>query len=184
MTLIIVIVVIVLLIAIYAGLYNSLIQLRTHAQESWSQIDVQLQRRNDLIPNLISTVKGYSKYEAGTLEKVTKLRTELNSIPDSDHAKKMEVSNELTGTLRTLFAVAENYPDLKANENFKELSGQLTKVEEDIANSRKYYNGVVRTFNDKVLMFPSNVVASMFGYKEKEMFEVDAIERENVKVEF
>ena len=98
--------------------------------------------------------------------------------------EKIKANKELSKGVVKIMALAESYPDLKANENFKELSGQLTKVEEDIANSRKYYNGVVRTFNDKVLMFPSNVVASMFGYKEKEMFEVDAIERENVKVEF
>ena len=112
---IIVIVIVVLLIALYAGLYNGLVQLRTHAQESWSQIDVQLQRRNDLIPNLVSTVKGYSKYEANTLEKVTQLRSQLENIPDDDRAQKMAVSNELTGTLRSLFAVAENYPDLKSS---------------------------------------------------------------------
>ena len=174
MTLIIVIVVIVLLIAIYAGLYNSLIQLRTHAQESWSQIDVQLQRRNDLIPNLISTVKGYSKYEAGTLEKVTKLRTELNSIPDSDHAKKMEVSNELTGTLRTLFAVAENYPDLKASQNFIQLSDELAGTENRIATERNRYNESVQTFNAKIRKFPTSFIASIMGVEKRDYFEAQA----------
>ena len=184
MTLIIVIVVIVLLIAIYAGLYNSLIQLRTHAQESWSQIDVQLQRRNDLIPNLISTVKGYSKYEAGTLEKVTKLRTELNSIPDSDNAKKMEVSNELTGTLRTLFAVAENYPDLKASAEYQKLMEELTNTENKIAYSRQLYNSCVRRFNEKLQAFPSNLVGKIHHFTQFEYLQVPAEARETPKVEF
>lgn len=118
MAILIVILVLVVIIGIYVVMYNGLVQLRVHAQESWSQIDVQLQRRNDLIPNLVSTVKGYSKFEASTLAKVTELRTALNNVPDDDHAKKMEVSNQLTGTLRTLFAVSENYPDLKASAEY------------------------------------------------------------------
>lgn len=184
MTLIIVIVVSVLLIAIYAGLYNSLIQLRTHAQESWSQIDVQLQRRNDLIPNLISTVKGYSKYEAGTLEKVTKLRTELNSIPDSDHAKKMEVSNELTGTLRTLFAVAENYPDLKASAEYQKLMEELTNTENKIAYSRQLYNSTVAALDAKIQSFPSNIVAKIHHFQQMDYLQVPEEAKAVPKVSF
>ena len=130
---------------------------KVYAEEAWSQIDVQLKRRNDLIPNLVETTKGYSKYEAGTLEKVTKLRTELNSIPDSDHAKKMEVSNELTGTLRTLFAVAENYPDLKASAEYQKLMEELTNTENKIAYSRQLFNSSAANFNQRLLTFPSNM---------------------------
>ena len=157
---IIIIVVIVLLVALYAGLYNGLVQLRTHAQESWSQIDVQLQRRNDLIPNLVSTVKGYSKYEASTLEKVTQLRSQLENVPDDDRAQKMAVSNELTGTLRSLFAVSENYPDLNASTQYQSLMEELSNTENKIAYSRQLYNSTVANLDAKIQSFPSNIVAS------------------------
>ena len=156
---IIIIVVIVLLVALYAGQYNGLVQLRTHAQESWSQIDVQLQRRNDLIPNLVSTVKGYSKYEASTLEKVTQLRSQLENVPDDDRAQKMAVSNELTGTLRSLFAVSENYPDLNASTQYQSLMEELSNTENKIAYSRQLYNSTVANLDAKIQSFPSNIVA-------------------------
>lgn len=161
MAIIIGILVVVIIIGIYVAMYNGLIQLRVHAQESWSQIDVQLQRRNDLIPNLVSTVKGYSKYEASTLEKVTQLRTELDNVSDDDHAKKMAVSNELTGTLRTLFAVSENYPDLKASAEYQQLMEELSNTENKIAYSRQLYNSTVAALDAKIQTFPSNLVAKI-----------------------
>ncbi|WP_373842005.1 LemA family protein [Limosilactobacillus sp.] len=164
MTWIIVIVILAVLVAIYVALYNGLVQLRVHAQESWSQIDVQLQRRNDLIPNLVSTVKGYSKYEASTLEKVTQLRTALNNVPDNDRAKKMAVSNELSGTLRTLFAVAENYPDLKASTEYQNLMEELSNTENKIAYSRQLYNSTVAALNARIQTFPSNIVAKLHHF--------------------
>ena len=180
----IILIIIVLIVAIYITTYNGLQRSRVYVDEAWSQIDVQLKRRNDLIPNLISTVKGYSKYEAGTLEKVTKLRTELNSIPDSDHAKKMEVSNELTGTLRTLFAVAENYPDLKASAEYQKLMEELTNTENKIAYSRQLYNSTVAMFNEKLLTFPSNLVAKMHGFKKMDYLQTPTEEKAVPQVKF
>lgn len=179
MTLIIVIVVIAIIIGIYIVLYNSLVQLRVHAQESWSQIDVQLQRRNDLIPNLVSTVKGYSKYEASTLEKVTQLRTELAGVPDDDHAKKMEVSNELSGTLKSLFAVSENYPDLKASTEYQQLMEELSNTENKIAYSRQLYNSTVAALDAKIQSFPSNIITKIHHFTAMEYLQVPA-EAQNV----
>lgn len=184
MAVIIAILIIVIIIGIYIALYNSLVQLRVHAQESWSQIDVQLQRRNDLIPNLVSTVKGYSKYEASTLEKVTQLRTDLNNVPDDDHAKKMEVSNELTGTLRTLFAVAENYPDLKASTEYQQLMEELSNTENKIAYSRQLYNSTVAALDAKIQTFPSNLVAKLHHFTKMDYLQVPETAKETPKVSF
>lgn len=184
MAVIIAILVIVIIIGIYIALYNSLVQLRVHAQESWSQIDVQLQRRNDLIPNLVSTVKGYSKYEASTLEKVTQLRTDLNNVPDDDHAKKMEVSNKLTGTLRTLFAVAENYPDLKASTEYQQLMEELSNTENKIAYSRQLYNSTVAALDAKIQTFPSNLVAKLHHFTKMDYLQVPETAKETPKVSF
>ena len=184
MAVIIAILVIVIIIGIYIALYNSLVQLRVHAQESWSQIDVQLQRRNNLIPNLVSTVKGYSKYEASTLEKVTQLRTDLNNVPDDDHAKKMEVSNELTGTLRTLFAVAENYPDLKASTEYQQLMEELSNTENKIAYSRQLYNSTVAALDAKIQTFPSNLVAKLHHFTKMDYLQVPETAKETPKVSF
>lgn len=184
MALLIVILVIVILIGIYIALYNGLVQLRVHAQESWSQIDVQLQRRSDLIPNLVSTVKGYSKYEASTLEKVTQLRTELNNVPADDHAKKMEVSNQLTGTLRTLFAVAENYPDLKASTEYQQLMEELSNTENKIAYSRQLYNSTVAALNAKIQSFPSNLVAKLHHFAAMDYLQVPKNAKDAPKVSF
>ncbi len=181
---IVVIVIIVLLVALYAGLYNGLVQLRTHAQESWSQIDVQLQRRNDLIPNLVSTVKGYSKYEASTLEKVTQLRSQLENVPDDDHVQKMAVSNELTGTLRSLFAVAENYPDLKASTQYQSLMEELSNTENKIAYSRQLYNSTVANLDAKIQSFPSNIVAKIHHFKQMDYLQVPKETKEVPKVSF
>lgn len=184
MTILIVILVLVILIGIYVVLYNGLVQLRVHAQESWSQIDVQLQRRNDLIPNLVSTVKGYSKYEASTLEKVTQLRTALNNVPDDDHAQKMAVSNELTGTLRTLFAVSENYPDLKASTEYQQLMEELSNTENKIAYSRQLYNSTVAALNAKIQAFPSNLVAKVHHFTQMEYLQVPDDAKQTPKVSF
>ena len=182
MTIAIIIAVIVVLILLYfVSTYNSLVGLRNKVKDQWSQIDVVLKNRNDLIPNIVETVKGYAKHEKDTLKEVVELR---NSTYDKmSDEEKIKANEQLSSGINKIMALAEAYPDLKANENFKDLSKQLTKVEDDIANSRKYYNGVVRIYNNKVEMFPSNIFAGLFGYKSKAMFEASANERENVKVE-
>lgn len=184
MAILIVILVLVVIIGIYVVMYNGLVQLRVHAQESWSQIDVQLQRRNDLIPNLVSTVKGYSKFEASTLAKVTELRTALNNVPDDDHAKKMEVSNQLTGTLRTLFAVSENYPDLKASAEYQQLMEELSNTENKIAYSRQLYNSTVAALNAKIQSFPSNIVAKLHHFTQMDYLQVTESAKAAPKVSF
>ena len=175
-------VIVVLLILYVLVTYNSLVRLRTQVEEGFSTMDVYLKKRWDLIPNLVETVKGYAKHESETLEQVTKLRGA--SYDSMDTNQKVDVNNQLTAGITKLLAVAENYPELKANENFKELTAQLSKIEDDIANSRKYYNGTVKQMNNKVQMFPSNIIAGMFGFKTSKMFEAAAAERENVKVQF
>lgn len=171
----------VILIYVFAT-YNSLVGLRNKVEEAFSTMDVYLKKRWDLIPNIVETVKGYAKHEKDTLQEIMSLRNGTYDKMTTDD--KVEVNNKLSQGLVKLMAVAEAYPDLKANENFKDLSSQLTKVEEDIANARKYYNGAVRTMNDKVAMFPSNIIANIFGFKKQKMFEANETERENVKVEF
>ena len=184
MAILIVILVLVVIIGIYVVMYNGLVQLRVHAQESWSQIDVQLQRRNDLIPNLVPTVKGYSKFEASTLAKVTELRTALNNVPDDDHAKKMEVSNQLTGTLRTLFAVSENYPDLKASAEYQQLMEELSNTENKIAYSRQLYNSTVAALDAKIQSFPSNIVAKLHHFTQIDYLQVPESAKAAPKVSF
>ncbi len=162
--------------------YNSLIRLRTQVEEAFSTMDVYLKKRFDLIPNLVSTVKGYAKHESETLEKVIAAR---NSGVTQTAEQVMEQENQITGALRQIFALSENYPDLKANSNFIELQNTLQSIESDIANSRKYYNGCVKIYNIKCTTIPSNIIASIFNFEKKPMFEVaDVAERENVKVEF
>lgn len=175
-------VILVLLIFYIISSYNGLVALRNTVKEAFATMDVYLKQRWDLIPNIVETVKGYAKHEKDTLEGVIKLR---NGAYDSmTPEEKIEANKSLTQGINKIMALAEAYPDLKANENFKDLSNQLTKVEADIANARKYYNAVVRKFNDKVEMFPGNIVASLFKFKSERMFEIDATERENVKVQF
>ena len=140
-------------------------------------MDVYLKKRWDLIPNIVETIKGYVKHEQETLEEVINLSN--NSYDKMNADDKIAVNNKMSQEISKLMAIVESYPDLKASENFKDLSNQLTKVEEDIANARKYYNGTVRNFNDKVQMFPSNIIAKILGYKTKNMFEVSENEREN-----
>ena len=178
----------IIIVVIFAiiGMYNSLIRLKNRVEEAWSDIDVQLKRRYDLIPNLIETVKGYAKHEQETLEKVTEARTAAMAAQQSGDAKKQaEAENMLSSTLKSIFALSENYPDLKANQNFLELQRELSDTENKIQASRRFYNGNVRDFNTKLQVFPTNMIANMLGFKERDFFEIEeAKERENVKVSF
>ena len=177
----IVIAIVVLLLIYFIVTYNSLIKLKNIVKEAFSTMDVYLKKRWDLIPNIVETVKGYAKHEKDTLKEVVELRNSAYDKMSDD--EKIKTNEQLSSGISKIMALAEAYPDLKANENFKDLSKELSKVEDDIANSRKYYNGVVRIYNNKVEMFPSNIFAGLFGYKSKAMFEASANERENVKVE-
>ena len=172
---------IVAILAIYViATFNDLTKTRNRVDEAFATMDVYLKKRWDLIPNLVETVKGYMKHEKSTLEEIVELRNKTyDKMTEED---KVDVNNKLTQVISKLFALAEKYPDLKANQNFMDLSVQLTKVEDEIANSRKYYNGAVRNLNDKVLMFPGNMIAGMLGFKTRKMFEAAETERENVKV--
>lgn len=163
--------------------YNGLVSARNDVEESWSAMDVFLKKRYDLIPNLVSTVKGYAEHEKSTLESVIKARNAAAAAQSVEDRVKGE--KELNGALRGLFAIAENYPDLKANQNFLNLQNQLKDVEEDIASARRFYNACVKTLNNKCQMFPGNLIAGMFHFEPAAMYTVDdAAERENVKVEF
>ncbi len=168
------------------AMYNGLIKLKNRVKEAWSDIDVQLKRRYDLIPNLVETVKGYAKHESETLENVIKARNEAMATQKGGDAKaQAEAENMLSSTLKSIFALAENYPDLKANQNFLELQRELTDTEDKIQAARRFYNGNVRDFNTKVETFPTNIFAGMLNFKKFEFFEIgDEKERENVKVEF
>ena len=180
---IIIAVIVIILVIWFIAAYNGFIKLKNSVEEAFSTMDVYMKKRFDLIPNLVETVKGYAKHEAGTLQKVTEARSAIQNAATTE--ERLANENILSGTLKSLFAVSENYPDLKANQNFMDLQGQLKKVEEDIANSRKYYNGVVKMFNIKCEVFPNNIIAGMFHFEKKPMFEVEsAEERQNVKVEF
>ena len=179
--LIYIILLIIILIIIYAfALYNNFVKLNNKVKEAFSTMDVYLKKRWDLIPNIVETVKGYAKHEKDTLEEVVELRNSTYDKMSDD--EKIKTNEQLSSGISKIMVLAEAYPDLKANENFKNLSKELSKVEDDIANSRKYYNGVVRIYNNNVEMFPSNIFARLFGYKSKSMFEASANERENVKV--
>ena len=177
-----IIIAILILIVIYAlSLYNTFIRLSNRIKEAFSTMDVYLKKRWDLIPNLVETVKGYAKHEKDTLKEVVKLRN--ISYEKMSDEEKIKTNEQLSNNITRIMALAEDYPELKASDNFQDLNKQLTKVEDEIANSRKYYNGVVRIYNNKVEMFPSNIFAKMFGYNSKTMFEASADERENVKIE-
>lgn len=178
----ILIAVIVLLVVFFVATYNGLIVLRTRIQEALSGIDVQLKRRSDLIPNLVETVKGYVKHEREVLENVTKARSSLMKA-ETPH-EKAEANNMLTSALKTLFAVTEAYPDLKASENFKDLQRQLEDTEDKVAYSRQFYNSNVLEYNAKVQMFPTNVIANMFGFKAYEFFSAGEEDRKKVEVRF
>lgn len=180
---IIIIAVIIVLACIAAGIYNSLVKKKNTVEEAFSTMDVYLKKRWDLIPNLVSAVKGYAAHEAQTLQNVINARS--GSYASLSTEEKIKANAELSGAIAGFSAVVEQYPDLKANQNFLDLNAQLTKVEEDIANARKYYNATVKEYNNKVEMFPSNIFASMFGFKQRTMYIVDDVSnRGNVKVEF
>lgn len=179
---VIVLVVVALLVIVGIGIYNTLVTLKNRVDEAWSDIDVQLKRRYDLIPNLINTVKGYATHEKELFEKVTQARTAAMSA--GTPAEKEQAENMLSGTLKSLFAVSENYPDLKANQNFLELQRELTDTEDKIQASRRFYNGNVRDFNIKIETFPSNIIAGMLNFTKREFFAADEAEKENIKVQF
>jgi len=178
----ILIIILAILILWVIMMYNGLVKLKNRVDEAWSDIDVQLKRRHDLIPNLINTVKGYATHEKELFEKVTLARTV--AISAGTPAQKEEAENALSGTLKSLFAVAEAYPDLKANQNFLELQRELTDTEDKIQASRRFYNGNVRDFNTKIETFPTNIFAGMLHFVKREFFQAESSEKENVKVEF
>lgn len=169
---IIVLVVIVILVVAVIGLYNNLVKLRNMVDNAWAQIDVQLQRRLDLIPNLVETVKGYASHERGTLEEVTQARTAVMNAPTP--AGKMQADGMLTGALKNLFAVAEAYPDLKANTNFQQLQAELSNTEDKISYMRQSYNDTVMKFNTAIQTFPAVLIAGAMGFKERQSFDASA----------
>lgn len=173
--------IVILLVLICLIIYNSLVKSRNLVKEAFSTMDVYLKKRWDLVPNLVEVVKEYTSYENSTLINITELRA--NAYNDLTMDKKININEQLTNAISSIIAVSENYPELKASENFLNLSKSLTKIEDDIANSRKYYNGTVRIYNNKIQMFPSNIVASLFNFKEASMFEAGIEEKNNVKVD-
>ena len=174
---------IVILVGWVIGVYNALVRLRNRVKESWAQVDVQLKRRFDLIPNLMETVKGYMSHERETLEAVTQARAAVSSAGDME--SRMAAEAGLTGALGRLFAVSEAYPDLKASTNFLALQEELTSTENKISFARQFYNETVMNFNNKVQMFPGNIIAGMFNFKEEKFFELeDQAQREAPKVDF
>ena len=174
--------VLVVIAIFFVSTYNGLVVARNKVRDQFSQIDVQLKKRFDLIPNLVETVKGYAKHESETLEKVIEARNGYANAKTD--AEKMAASKEMSQGVMQIFALAENYPELKANSNFLELQGQLKEVEDKISYARQFYNDSVLLYNNKIEMFPSNLVASMFGFKKETFFEADEKERENVEVKF
>ncbi len=179
---------IIIIIAVFAVgwlivAFNNLVRRRYRVREAWSDIDVQLKRRYDLIPNLVETVKGYAAHEREVFENVTAART--RAMGTEDPGERLKAENALTGTLKTLFAVAENYPQLKANENFLHLQQELTDTENKIQAARRFYNGTVMDFNTAIAVFPTNLIAGLFGFSKEPFFEVESeAERGSVKVKF
>ena len=182
MWVIILIAVVAIIVLFVINTYNTLVGLRNKVKDQWAQIDVQLKRRFDLIPNLVETVKGYASHEKDTLEAVVKARNEYLSSDTPEG--KIEANNDLNKVVTKLFALAESYPELKADTNFRELQTTLTETEDKISYARQFYNDVVMKYNNKVEVFPSNIVAGMFGFKTSAYFNATEEERENVKVKF
>jgi LemA protein len=174
--------VIVLVCVFLIGMYNSLVQLKVRCNSAWSDIDIQLKRRHDLIPNLVETVKGYATHEKSTFEDIAKFRS--MAMQATGPADKAAAENQLTGALKSLFAVAENYPQLQASHEFTQLQQSLNQTEDAIQNARRYYNAVVRDLNTKIQSFPTNILAGMFGFQLRQFFEADAADREPVAVRF
>lgn len=182
-TLWIVLIIIAVIVIVVISIYNRLVRLNVRTNEAWSDISVQLKRRYDLIPNLVETVKGYAKHEKSVFENVTKARTEALSAKGVEDKSKAE--NMLTESLKSVFAIAEAYPDLKANENFSQLQAEITDTEDKIQASRRFYNGNVRDLNIAIQTFPTNIFAKNLGFKERELFELEQAEaKEPVKVDF
>lgn len=178
----IIIILLIIVIVTIIHMYNNLVGLKNRVKNSYSQIDVQLKRRNDLIPNLVETVKGYASHEKGVLEEVTKARTGVMNATTVEETSAAD--NQLTGALKTLFAVAENYPDLKANSNFQQLQNELSDTEDKIAYARQFYNDVVLKYNNACQQFPSSILAGMFGFSEEAFFEAPASEKAVPEVKF
>lgn len=177
--------IVVVLALIFVSMYNGLIRLKNRVEEAWSDIDVQLKRRHDLIPNLVETVKGYAAHESGTLENVIKARNEaMNAQKAGSPAGIEKAENTLSSTLKSIFALAESYPDLKANQNFLELQRELTDTEDKIMAARRFYNGNVRDFNTKLQTFPTNIFGKMLGFSMRVFFEAEAKEKEPIAVKF
>lgn len=182
MTVLLILLIIAVLIGFYLmGTYNKLVRMRNGAEEAFKSINVYLKQRYDLIPNLVNTIKGYTQYESGTLEKIVELRSRAMSAGGKDGGA---AELELSSALKTVFALAENYPDLKANQEFLNLQTTLTGLEEGIQRARRYYNASARDVNNAVEVFPSNLIAGPFGFHRMEYFEVDEAETQNVKVQF
>jgi len=177
-------IVVIVLVLLFVSIYNKLVSLRVRAQNAWSDIDVQLKRRADLVPNLVSTVKGYAAHERGTLDAVTQARTRAVAAQSAGPAERAVAENELTTALRGLTVAVEAYPQLQASGGFRDLQAQLATIEEAVQNSRRYYNAVVRDLNTAISTIPSNLVAGPMGYHELEFFEAAAGERELPKVAF
>src|SRR5260370_8684199 len=183
MSAIILLVILVVIAAVLVGMYNTLVQLRVRCDSAWSDIDVQLKRRHDLIPNLVETVKGYAAHEKGTFENIAKFRSQ--AMQATSPADKAQAENQLSGALKSLFAVAENYPELKASEQFTGPHSSLNSIEDKLQNPPRYYNAVIRDYNTRVHSFPTNILAGMFGFQTRQFFEVESPEdRQNVQVKF
>lgn len=179
----IILAIVVAIVVAIISMYNGLVKSRIKVDNAWSQIDVQLQRRFDLIPNFVETVKGYMNHEKETFEKISALRSSWANAKTV--SEKASLDNELSNTLKTIMAVSENYPDLKANQNFSELSEELRNTENKISFSRQFYNDTVTMYNTKLEVFPSNIIAGMFNFKPRDLFETENEEaRKNVKVDF
>lgn len=177
-------IILLLLIAKIIQIYNNLIQLKNQVQNAWSQIDVQLKRRHDLIPNLVESVKGYAEHEKSTFERVIQARQQAVDLKNASAEAVSKAENQLSGALKSIFALSENYPELKANENFMALQEELSTTENRIGFARQFYNDSVMQLNQAIQMFPNNIIAGFFNFKEFTYFEVDAAEKEPVKVTF
>lgn len=175
---------VVLIVIFYISAYNGLQKAKVNTEEAWSQISVQLKRRNDLIPNLVETVKGYAKHEKETLSKVVELRNQLTQLPADDHEGAMRLSNQITDSLKTIFALSESYPDLKANTNFANLQEELTNTENKIAYSRQLFNSSAAVYNKMLLVFPSNIVANIHHFTKVDYLEISEEETKVPKVSF
>ncbi len=184
MELILVLAVLLVIALAAVGIYNSLVRLNVRVDNAWSDIDVQLKRRHDLIPNVVETVKGYAAHERQTLEAVIDARNRAVSVQAAGPAERGQAEGALTTALRGLFALAESYPQLRATENFQQLQTTLGQIEDAVQNARRYYNAVVRDLNTKVQQFPSNLIAGMFGFRNREFFEIPDAQRETPQVKF